>query len=417
MQKENKVFTAHQPILDSEINIYGYEFFSRSSMKDEKSNTVHTATTDTKTLFSLFSNFDLEHLLNSKKVFLNCILELSDTSDYFDLLSPKNVYLEVSLPSNPDDLSIIDSIAEKMVELKERGFHLACSEVVFESKYEKWFNLIDCIKFSNTDISKFSQEDLRALLTQVKKGKEKNKILIAEKVETRQQFDLLKKVKFDYFQGFFFSKPINMAVKITNPGMTTMLKLINLVIAEAEFKDIEDILKTDAAISFKLLRYLNSYGVGGGQKVETFNRALMILGYKKLLKWLTILFTSVEKKQGSDIISKTALMRAKFMENIALEIDKRDADSYFMVGMFSMLDALLDVRLDIALNSINISDEIKNSVLKQEGKYAELLHIAKMLEKNEWIEILASLFKLGIDTDMMNEKYMEAIKWVEELKI
>lgn len=417
MQKENKVFTAHQPILDSEINIYGYEFFSRSSMKDDKSNTIHTATTDTKTLFSLFSNFDLEHLLNSKKIFLNCILELSDTSDYFDLLSPKNVYLEVSLPSNPEDQSIIDSISEKMVELKERGFHLACSEIVFEEKFAKWFELVDCIKFTKTDISKFSQEDLRVLLGQVKKGKDQKKILVAERVETRQQFDLLKKIKFDYFQGFFFSKPINMAVKITNPGMTTMLKLINLVIAEAEFKDIEDVLKTDAAISFKLLRYLNSYGVGGGQKVETFNRALMILGYKKLLKWLTILFTSVEKKQGSDIISKTALMRAKFMENIALETDKRDADSYFMVGLFSMLDALLDVRLDIALNSINISDEIKNSVLKQEGKYSELLHIAKMLEKNEWIEILASLFKLGIDTDTMNEKYMEAVQWVEGLKI
>lgn len=416
MEKENNIFMAHQPIVDNEINIYGYEFFSRSNENTDKSEIFHTADTDTKTLFNVFSNFDLEKLLNSKKIFLNCVLENSDISNYFDLISPKNVVLEI-LPCSNKNINLINEIEDKIKLLKSKGFLIACSEIVFQEEYKGWFKLVDYIKFSNLNIENFNVERLKFLLSQITLSKVNNKIIIAEKVETRKQFDLLKKMNFNYFQGFFFSKPVNVSLKITNPGITTLLKLINLVNEEADFKKIEEILKKDVSISFKLLRYLNSYGVGGGEKVESFNRALTILGYKKLLKWLTILLTTIEKGEGTNIITKTALMRARFMENMALEIDKGDADSYFMVGLFSMLDALLNVKLEVALNSINISEEIKNSIINNEGKYVEMLNLIKMLEKNEWIDILSQLYKLNIKNQIMNEKYMEAIKWVEELNL
>lgn len=412
---ENRVVTARQPILDKDVNILGYEFFSRMSMSDQSSTMAHTAMTDTRTLFTFFSSFDLNTLLNGKKVFLNCVLEDSNIMDFCDLLSPNKLVLEVQLPSDIQNQAIIDDIADKMQQLKVNGYTLACSEIVFEEQYSKWFDAVTYIKYS--DCSKINAANFKIVIAQMRKAKDAKKILVAEKVETRAQFDVLKKLDFDYYQGYFFSKPVNVSVKINNPSTVTLLKLINLVIAEGSFRDIEAVLKTDATISFKLLRYLDSYGVGGGEKVQTFQRALTILGYRKLLKWLSILFASVDKKQGQDAISKTALTRAKFMESMAVSADPKDADAYFMVGLFSMLDSLLGVDLTIAINSINIPDEIKNAVLGKDSKYAPLLHIAKNLEQGDWIEILSTLYKLNLATDVMNDRYMESIQWVEELKI
>lgn len=412
---ENRVVTARQPILDKDVNILGYEFFSRMSMSDQSSTTAHTAMTDTRTLFTFFSSFDLNTLLNGKKVFLNCVLEDSNIMDFCDLLSPNKLVLEVQLPSDIQNQVIIDDIADKMQQLKANGYTLACSEIVFNENYSRWFEAVTYIKYS--DCSKINATNFKDVIAQMRKAKDAKKILVAEKVETRAQFDVLKKLDFDYYQGYFFSKPVNVSVKINNPSTVTLLKLINLVIAEGSFRDIEAVLKTDATISFKLLRYLDSYGVGGGEKVQTFQRALTILGYRKLLKWLSILFASVDKKQGQDVISKTALTRAKFMESMATSADPKDADAYFMVGLFSMLDSLLGVDLTIAINSINIPDEIKNAVLGKDSKYAPLLHIAKNLEQGDWIEILSTLYKLNLATDVMNNRYMESIQWVEELKI
>ena len=412
---ENRVVTARQPILDKDVNILGYEFFSRMSMTDQSSNMAHTAMTDTRTLFTFFSSFDLNALLNGKKVFLNCVLEDSNIMDFCDLLSPNKLVLEVQLPSDIENQAIIDDIAEKMQQLKTSGYTLACSEIVFNEKYSKWFDAVTYIKYS--DCAKINAANFKTVVTQMRKAKDAKKLLVAERVETRAQFDVLKKLDFDYYQGYFFSKPVNVSVKINNPSTVTLLKLINLVIAEGSFKDIEAILKTDATISFKLLRYLDSYGVGGGEKVQSFQRALTILGYRKLLKWLSILFASVDKKQGQDVISKTALTRAKFMESMATSADPKDADAYFMVGLFSMLDSLLGVDLTVAINSINIPEEIKDAVLGKDNKYAPLLHIAKNLEQGDWIEILSTLYKQKLATEVMNEKYMESIQWVEELKI
>lgn len=412
---ENRVVTARQPILDKDVNILGYEFFSRMSMSDQSSTMRHTATTDTKTLFNFFSNFNLDTLLNGKKVFLNCILEDSDIMDFCDLLSPNKLVLEVQLPTEPENQIIIDNIAQKMQQLKASGYTLACSEIVFDEKYIKWFEAVTYIKYS--DCSKINSSNFKIVMSQMKKAKDAKKILVAEKVETRTQFEVLKKLNFDYYQGYFFSKPVNVSVKINNPSTITLLRLINLVIAEGSFKEIETILKTDTTISFKLLKYLNSYGVGGGEKVESFQRALTILGYRKLLKWLSILFATVDKKQGQDAISKTALTRAKFMESMAAVNDSNDIDGYFMVGLFSMLDSLLSVDLNVAINSINIPQEVKDAVLGKDSKYTPMLHIAKKLEQGDWIEIFSTLYKLNLTTDMMNEKYIESIKWVEELNI
>ncbi len=409
------VVTARQPILSEDLEVYGYEFFSRASIQDQESTIKHTVQSDSTTIFNLFSNFNLDTLLRGKKAFLNCILELNDSLTALELLNNKSVLLEVSAPTDPENQVLIDGIYEKMAELKKKGFTLVGSELVFQEKYKKWFDVVSVIKFTSINPEGFSKEALQELLQNVNLAKKFNKKIVAEKVETRSQFEILKRLKFDYYQGYFFAKPVNLSSKITNPSLGVMIRLINLVNADADINELEAVIKTDPTVAFKLLRYLNAVGVGGGEKVESFKRALMILGHKKLLKWLTILFSSVNTKKGMDAISKMALIRGRLMELIAIHLGEKDSDSYFITGLFSMLDSMLDIDLDISINSIDVAEEIKDAVLRNSGKYSKLLNLTKKLENAEWVDIFAILYEFGIPTEFFNEKYLEAAEWAETL--
>lgn len=413
-KNQTSIVTARQPILNHKMEVFGYEFFYRSSTKDSTSNIRHTAESDTSTIINLFSNFNLDKLLAGKKASLNCVLEHDESISSFEMLNKETVILEVQEPSDPKNKNIIENIYQKMVILKDKGFTIAGSEIVFDEKYKSWFDVVNMVKFKSINYDLQNNLSLEKLSKYVKLCKTNNKVIVMEMVESQNQFDLYKKFYFDYYQGFFFSKPINLSSKITNPALEIMIKLINLVNNDADFTELEHIIKKDPTISFKLLRYLNAVGVGEGEKINNLKRALTILGSKKLLKWVTILFSSIKAKSGLDEVAKTALIRARLMELLAEEIGEKDLDGYFITGLFSLLDAMLDVDLDVSLNSIDISQEIKDSILKNKGKFSKMLNLVKYIEDGEWIDIFASLYFFNIKNEVLSEKYLEAIEWAEK---
>ncbi len=414
-QNQTNIVTARQPILNHKMEVFGYEFFYRSSTKDSTSTIRHTAESDTSTIINLFSNFNLDRLLAGKKASLNCVLEHDESINSFEMLNKENVILEVQEPSDQKNKNIIENIYQKMLILKQKGFTIAGSEIVFDDKYKKWFEVVDMVKFKSINYDLQNNLSLEKLSKYVKICKSSNKTIVMEMVESQNQFDLYKKFYFDYYQGFFFSKPINLASKITNPSLEVMIKLINLVNSDADFTELESVIKRDPTISFKLLRYLNAVGVGEGEKITNIKRALTILGSKKLLKWVTILFSSIKAKNGLDEVAKTALIRARLMELLAQEIGEKDVDSYFITGLFSLLDAMLDVDLEVSLNSIDVSQDIKDSVLRNTGKFSKMLNLVKYIEEGEWIDIFASLYVFNIKNEVLSEKYLEAIEWTEKL--
>lgn len=405
---ERNVFIARQPILDKEQKTFAYELFSRGSENAEASEGSHSAASDSEMLFNILSTFGIEQLLDGKQAFLNCVLE-DNSLDYFELISPKNVTLEIAPASN---LEGIEEIAEKIEILKAKGYSFAAGDFVLSEEYSKWLQFMTLVKLDG------STTDYKALAEKVKKCRLLGKKLVAERVETVEQFQLLNKFGFDYYQGYFFSKPVNMGAKITNPSTTTLIRLINLTLQEADLKEIESVLKTDPTLSFKLLRYMNSYGVGGGIKIDSFQHALMVLGYKKLFKWLTILFTTTKQSPGSDALAKMALVRGKFMELIAADyLKKQDADQCFVVGLFSLLDAMLNVPVEVAMNSINVPDSIRDPILQKSGDYWPVLNLAVSLEQNDWIEVFAIAYTLKLSSTLINERYLQAIEWTNQLDI
>lgn len=291
--EDSIVVLARQPILDKNQKIFGYEIFSRKNIDSQQSEEHYDAHSDNNVLFNILSTFGIDGLLQGKNAFLNCILE-NNNLDSFELISPKNVILEIQKPQYKTE-EVIQDFEKKIKTLKSKGYKISFSPYIFEPGYEKLSILGNFLK---VDIK--IEKELKSLVRQAKMH---NLKIVAEKVENMQEFEQCFELDFDYYQGYFFSKPVNLEAKITNPSINNLIRLMNLTMQEADFKEIESVLKTDPTLSFKLLRYLNSYSVGQGIKIDSFQKALLILGYKQLFKWLSILFTNAKQSKNSEICS------------------------------------------------------------------------------------------------------------------
>ena len=406
---EKDLIVTTRPILNRQHEIFGYELIANSISNNLEPNKNTEYNLDI--LIKAYKKFELEKIFQGKKIFIKSELESDLLLNSLDIISPRHVVLEIIPPQIIFDDKLISTISDKMSELRKNGFSLVISENIFNEDYKEWFDFIQYVKFENLILS--NQQKLEIF---VKKTKFNCKKIIGENVDTQEQFNLLKNSDFDYYVGEFFKTRTNYKKESIESSSLTLLNLFNMVAAQREYKEIEEELKKDPSFSYRLLLYMNCVGIGQGERISSFNRALMILGYKNLGKWLSVLFSSTHKKVGIDVISRTALIRAKFMENIAKIIDPIDSDSYFVVGMFSMLDAMLDVDLTSALNSLNINEELKDSILEKKGKYKNSLLLAKWLDGSYLNRIDNILLKMNINTEKIAEKYWESIRWVEEIK-
>lgn len=404
-ESNNNFFIARQPILDKSQVIFGYELFSRSSTEKEFSDIENNAENDALMFFNILSSFGLEHLLGNKRAFLNCTAE-SLASDFFDLLSPKGIVLEMNLTESDNIVDLISHVKE----LSSKGYEFASNEIIFNKQFSTLIPFIKYIKIIN-------QKNRNEVSNLISLAYKLNKKIVIEKIETLEDFNFFKKLNVDYFQGYFFCKPTNLSTKINNPSVTNLIKLLNLTIKESPFKEIELILKTDPDLSFKLLKYINSAGMTNGQKIESFNHALQMLGYQKLFKWLSILFSTAQKDKIYDAIAQTAIIRSRFMELLAEEcLGSEHQDNCFVTGMFSMLEPMLNVPMNVALNEISLPPSINNALLKKQGEYAGLLQMVIALEENNWIDLLAHAKLNNLSDETINKKYLESIEWTNKIK-
>ncbi len=400
-----------QPILSRNKEVLGYSFSIRSTHPNFKTENKKNI----KDIISLFSNYNTEKLLNKKFAFLPYLLETDEDIAMLSLLGSKNIVLNLDLTGVVSEKQI-EEIAQKIRLAKSQGYQISINYLFIKNEFKEILGLTDFVVFTNIQPGEVTAENMQLIYKVIKICIFNKKKVIVDGVNSVRNFELFQKMGFEYYQGYFFAKPVNLEAKVTNPAISSIFKLMNLLIKEADFKEIEKLFKTDTTLTYKLLRYVNSYGNGAGQKIESISRALNILGYRNLRKWVSILFTALNKTQGSDLVSKTALIRARFMEIVAQKIDKSDVDNYFMVGLFSLLDVMLHVKIDIAINSINLNSEIKDAVMLRKGKYASLLRVIELLEEENINEITPYLFELGIDQSSLHEFYFEALSWVSELQ-
>ena len=403
-QVETTTALARQSILDEKGDVFGYELFDRSTQGHH-----HSAQTDATVLFRVLSNAGADALFGRKNLFINCTHE-SLTGLHLELVNPTQVVLEVPPVALHDPLTI-ETLSVTMAELRSRGFRLAFDHTALTKPYASWLALASFVKLDPTQVKPELLETLVKLAQ--RSGSVK---LIADKVETAEQQALLKGFGVKLFQGYWFSRPVKVTAKLVSPAQATIVELINLVRKNAESSDIEALLKKDPTLSFNLLRFINSSGFGLNVEITSFRHAVMILGMKKLFRWAAMLLTAARKDGTPSALGHMAVLRGRLMENLVGDLlSKEDADNAFVVGVFSLLDAMLGMPMDQALESLSLPEPVTDSLLNDAGIFAPFLRMAKVCETNSEDEVNAAADSLAMTSHQVNMAHLEALVWTEEL--
>lgn len=395
---------ARQAILDMDRAVFGYELFDRSL-----ASTLHTAASDAALLFNLLSNADSEVLLDRKTIFINCTHQTL-AGGHLDLIQPERVVLEI--PPLPDATTDeIDAHLHTLTEVRKRGFRLAFDDAVFDAPYASWLALASFIK---VDLSRLTPAAISSIiqLTQKNPGAQ----LIAEKVETAAQYEMAADLGFKLFQGYWFAKPVLVTGQVIRPAQAAIIQLINLVRKQASTLEIEEVFKRDPTLSFQLLRFINSSGFGLSCEITSFRHAVMMLGLKKLFRWAALLMTSSRAGGVPTAVGNMAIVRGRLMELLAAErLSPEECDNAFVVGVFSLLDTMLGMPLNKALESISLPETVVNALLHGTGVLAPFLALAKACESADDQAFATTSESLLLTNQQVNWAHLQALAWAETL--
>ena len=408
---ENYAHIARQPILDRQQHIVGYELLARESATSTQAPAQHTRASDTALLFHALSSISSENLFGDKLAFINVRLE-DLGAEHLEIVFPERIVLELPRAAG-DDSAMIAEAAAAMQALRERGFRLAAGVHALTAPYAAWLPLLSYVQIDVQALPAGVLPMLVKRLAAVPKLQ-----LLAEKVETPETFKEYFDAGLHLFQGYYFARPQTVSAKVVNPAYTTVLRLIDLVNKHAEVGAIEEVLKQDPTLSFKLLRYINSSGFGLMTEVTSFRHAVVILGYKKLLRWLVLLLAITPGSSAASSQARVAITRGRMLELLAQgHMSAEDCDNAFVVGVFSMLDAMLGVPLERALQEISLAEPVMQALRDRQGPFGPYLRIVLACEREDWDEIDLHAGLLGLSQRSVALAQLEALAWAENLGI
>lgn len=326
-------------------------------------------------------------------------------SDVATLFPPKNLVIEIL-----EDCPPTSELLEVVKQLHADGYTLALDDFIPSKQWLAFLPYIDIIKF---DIRTYSIEKAKDFIARFANGKIR---FLAEKVETMEEFELAKQVGFDYFQGYFFSKPEVIQKKALEPSMLSVIQLLTEVAKQPmDFNSLEQLISRDVTLSFKLLSYVNSSSLVTN-KIQSFRQALVYLGEDRLRKFVSLVALSSNDEKNPDYLYTLSIQRAKFCEILASKLPaKPQTSDAFLTGMFSLLDCLLDRPLNQLLTEVPVSEDVTQALLEKRGSIAGLLVLYKAIERAEWRKVEAITHKLKIPQNLAFEAYNEATAWTAEL--
>ena len=395
---------ARQAIVNAQHMVVGYELFNRS-----RTGAGHTAATDVILVFTALSHAGTEELVGKKLIFVNCTHE-SLAGGHLELLDPDKVVLEIPPLGHAASAEVVARLPI-LAGLRERGFHLAFNHTVLESAYAPWLPLADYIKL---DLSVLAPDQLAVLISYA--GRHSQAELIAEKVETAQQYDMVSSQGIDLFQGYWFARPALVEAKLLPASQASIIQLINLVRKQASTDDIEEVLKKDAGLAFNLMRLINSSGFGLNREITSFRQAVMLMGLNRLFGWAALLLPASRSSGTPSRVGHSAVVRGRLMELLALEtLPPEEADLAFVAGIFSLLDVMLNMPIESALGLLSVPDEVADALLRREGFLGDLLTLAEACESSDHAVFDRAAGTLHLSSQQINFAHLQALAWADQL--
>jgi len=395
----SQVTIGRQPIFDRDLNVIAYELLWRANNKSESANVIDGDQATTDVILNALVEIGLDRITGNFPAFIN--LTRNFLLGHYPLPEMSNrLVLEIL-----EDIEITDEVLHGIKTLAQQGYPIALDDFIFHPGLEPLVELADIVKI---DIMALSEEQLRSHVERLKKYPVK---LLAEKIETQQEFELMLQLGFDYFQGFFLTRPnIVQGKKIPVNKMAVIQLLAGLANPDITTQEIEQLIQNDVTLSYRILRYINSAQYNIQREIESISHATMMLGQDTLLQLANLLMLSRIDNKPQELIM-TALINAKMSEQLALQKKCSDSASYFTAGLFSIIDALMDQPMEEVLLQIPLSDKLQSALLQQEGEIGAVLKCVLAYERADWDHVKLT----GVSRKTICECYLSAIDWAGEI--
>ena len=403
------IFLARQPIVDLDYALVGYELLFRSAPIEEADHDDSVLATST-VIANVFGDIGLGDVIGGVDGYLNVDSEFL-FSELVETLPPSRIVLELS-----ERRALDQPTEERCRELRQRGYRIALDG--FVGNLDETDRLL-----SEVDIVKIDFTLLEPLLVPmiVDLVRRRGARVVAEKVETPAQFEQARALGIGLFQGFHFARPELLSAKRAKPAKLALLRMLSLVMGEAEVRAIEDEFKRHPSLAVNLLRLVNSAAAGLRQPVTSLRHALVMLGRKQLRVWLQLLLYTADRgnvAMNSPLL-QLAAVRGKLMELIAIRtggVNGGGADLAFITGILSLMDVLLEMPHAEILKEVPLPGPVAAALVERTGDYADLLALAEGLERDDRATVSRSLARLRhLDPAQLAGMQREAYRWAHEL--
>jgi len=395
---------ARQPILDRRQGIYGYELLFRSGLD----NALHAANQDQASFEMLHTSllgFGLDTLLGDKLGFVNASREVL-LQEFYLVLPRERTIIELV-----ENVQPTPEVIEACHGVKRAGYRLALDDFVRRPEMAPLAELADVIK---VDFPRTGEAERRAI---VREFGPRRAQLVAEKVETREQFAAAMGEGFTHFQGYFFCEPeILSASDVPAFKRNCVRFMAELHRPDLDFDKLEAIIKQEVALAVKLLRYLNSAGFGWRHEITSIKHALRVLGERATRKWCSLMALTVLGEDQPAQMVITSLVRAQFAEQVGREagLGSRDVD-LFLIGMLSTLDGLLGRPMDEALTHIPVSSEIRDTLLGRRTSLSAIWALVLCYERAEWDRLKGIADAADVSVGRLPSLYRNSVQWVDRI--
>lgn len=393
-------FIGRQAIYDKQLNVAAYELLSRSNAEHNEAfvgeyNANHATTV---VMLNALTEIGLDQLVGNHPAFINLTYDfLIGEREIPDLRN--QLVLEIL-----EDVEITPELISAVKKLSDSGYMIALDDFIYHEDMLPLVELADIIKI---DILQLDEQGLR---DHVEKLNHYDVRLLAEKVETRQEYELCKELGFDYFQGYFFCKPnIVSSQRLPANRIAIMHLLAQLQNPDVKIDSLEELISQDLALSYRLLKYINSAAFALHREIDSVRHAIVMLGMNTIRSLANLMLMSKIDDKPHDLLI-IAMLRARMCEQLSLSIDKSQKDVFFTAGLFSVIDALMDQPMAEVITQLPLAKVIKDALLEREGIIGEAINCCIAFERADWPNVKCA----NLDESAIQQAYFNAVIWSNE---
>ncbi|MBH0069104.1 MULTISPECIES: EAL and HDOD domain-containing protein [Pseudoalteromonas] len=399
------VFVARQAIFNRSKKVVAYELLFRDSPKNYFPDIAEGQAT-ARLIMENQLNLGTRHITSGKKALINIGPE-SLKLDLCAFLPCQDVVIELLETIEPTDDNY-----ELCRGLFHSNYKLALDDFVYKPQWDRFLKLVKLIKF---DIAITPLSEIQPIVTKLQAHKQIK--ILAEKIETQEDYELAFDMGFDYFQGYFFAKPTMIKQNDIDYNYGLVVAIYAEIMKQSpDIKTIASLFELDAALAYKLLRLINSGVFPIQSQISSLKQALVYLGHERLKKFVSLIVTAHTAGKKPAELMQVCIVRARFCELVAKKVNKSQSGEAFLTGLFSLLDAILDQPMSLLVEKLPFPDEIKTALLGDKNTLYYILNVVKAYETGSWWALEQAVLLLNIDSAILPPLYQQSVDWADSYK-